>query len=44
MKYYNLERLHLANGDKTPVSYESSLKKVSGWSWPANFNWRHVLY
>jgi len=30
MKYYNLERLHSTNGDKTPVSYENSLKKVSG--------------
>lgn len=32
MKYYNLERLHSTNGDNTPVSYEKSLKKVSGWS------------
>lgn len=32
MRYYNLERLHSANGDKTPVSYEKSLKKVSGWT------------
>ena len=32
MKYYNLERLHSSNGDQTPVSFENSLKKVSGWS------------
>ncbi|OUR88717.1 transposase [Gammaproteobacteria bacterium 42_54_T18] len=32
MRYYNLERLHTANGDESPVSYENSLKKVSGWS------------
>ena len=30
MRYYNLERLHTANGDLSPVEYEqSSLKKVS---------------
>lgn len=30
MRYYNLERLHTANGDLTPVEYEqSSLRKVS---------------
>ena len=32
MKYYNLERLHTANGDQSPISYENSLKKVSGLS------------
>lgn len=32
MKYYNLERLHSANGNMSPISYENSLKKVSGWS------------
>lgn len=32
MRYYNLERLHSANGDMSPVNYENSLKKVSGWS------------
>ena len=32
MKYYNLERLHTANGDQSPISYENSLRKVSGWS------------
>ena len=30
MKYYNLERLHTANGDQSPINYENSLKKVSG--------------
>jgi len=29
IRYYNLERLHTANGDKTPVDYEYELKKVS---------------
>lgn len=32
MKYYNLERLHTANGDQSPINYENSLKKVSGWT------------
>lgn len=32
IKYYNLERLHSANGDMSPVNYENSLRKVSGWS------------
>jgi len=30
MKYYNLERLHTANADQSPINYENSLKKVSG--------------
>ena len=30
IKYYNLERLHSANGNMTPAEYENSLKKVSG--------------
>lgn len=30
MRYYNLERLHTANGDQSPINYENSLKKVSG--------------
>lgn len=30
MRYYNLERLHTANGDLSPANYENSLKKVSG--------------
>ncbi|HDM8244067.1 TPA: IS3 family transposase, partial [Vibrio campbellii] len=29
MRYYNLERLHSANNDMSPVNYEKSLKKVS---------------
>lgn len=32
MRYYNLERLHSANGDQSPVNYENTLRKVSGWS------------
>jgi len=32
MKYYNQERLHTANGDMSPIKYEISQKKVSGWS------------
>jgi putative transposase len=32
MRYYNLERLHTANGDQSPVNYENSLKKVSSWA------------
>jgi putative transposase len=32
MRYYNLERLHSANGDLSPIDYENSLRKVSGWS------------
>ncbi len=30
MRYYNLERLHTANGDQSPINDENSLKKVSG--------------
>lgn len=30
MRYYNLERLHTANGDQSPINYEHSLTKVSG--------------
>jgi putative transposase len=29
MKYYNLERLHSANGDLSPVEFENSQLKVS---------------
>jgi len=32
MRYYNLERLHTKNGDQSPINYENSLKKVSGWT------------
>ncbi len=30
MRYYNLDRLHTANGDQSPINDEKSLKKVSG--------------
>lgn len=32
MKYYNLDRLHTANGDCSPVEYEEQFRKVSGWT------------
>ncbi len=32
MRYYNLKRLHSSNGDLSPINYENSLKKVSGWT------------
>ena len=32
MRYYNLDRLHTANGDQSAIHYENSLKKVSGWT------------
>jgi len=32
MRYYNLNRLHSANGDLSPIHYENSLRKVSGFS------------
>lgn len=32
MRYYNLERLHSSNGDLSPINYENSLEKVSGWT------------
>jgi putative transposase len=32
IKYYNHDRLHTSNGDISPVNFELSLKKVSGWS------------
>ena len=41
MKYYNQDRLHTANGDMSPIKYEMSLKKVSGWSWPEHFKARN---
>lgn len=31
MKYYNLERLHSANEDMSPIEYENQFRKVSGW-------------
>lgn len=30
MRYYNLDRLHSANGDLSPINFELSKKKVSG--------------
>ncbi|MBT3202690.1 MAG: IS3 family transposase [Gammaproteobacteria bacterium] len=32
MRYYNFDRLHTTNGDQSPINYENSLKKVSGWT------------
>jgi putative transposase len=32
MRYYNLVRLNTKNGDQSPIKYENSLKKVSGWT------------
>jgi putative transposase len=32
MKYYNVDRLHSANLDQSPIEFESSFRKVSGWS------------
>jgi putative transposase len=32
MKYYNVERLHSANADQSPIEFENSFRKVSGWS------------
>ena len=32
MKYYNVDRLHAANGSMSPTNFEKSQKKVSGWS------------
>lgn len=31
MKYYNLKRLDSANNDQSPVEYENSIRKASGW-------------
>ncbi|GGP88235.1 hypothetical protein GCM10009410_22540 [Shewanella ulleungensis] len=32
MKYYNVERLHSANADQSPIDFEISFRKVSGWT------------
>lgn len=32
MKYYNFDRLHSANDSMSPIDYENSPKKVSGFS------------
>jgi len=37
MKYYNVERLHSANADQSPIDFEISFRKVSGWTWPEQF-------
>ena len=34
MKYYNVDRLHSANLDQSPIEFENSFRKVSGWSGP----------
>ena len=36
MKYYNLDQLHTANGDISPVNFENSWIKVSGLGWPVH--------
>ena len=33
IKYYNLDRLHTANGGVSPINFESSQIKVSGFTW-----------
>ena len=37
MRYYNLERLHSANGDLSPIHYENAQQKVSGYARPEHF-------
>jgi putative transposase len=32
IKYYNVERLHSSNDDRSLVEYENSFRKVSGWT------------
>ncbi|MFT7260717.1 MAG: putative transposase [Glaciecola sp.] len=32
IKYYNVEWLHSSNDDQSPVEYERSFRKVSGWT------------
>lgn len=32
MRYYNFARLHSANDDLSPIEFENSIRKVSGWS------------
>ena len=38
IKYYNLERLHSANNDLSPVEFENSQVKVSSLGWPVQFD------
>jgi hypothetical protein len=45
MRYYNLKRLHTANGDLSPVKYEQiSLKKVSWISYAEHFAFLVFLF
>jgi putative transposase len=32
IKYYNQERLHSSNGTQSPIEFENSFRKVSGWT------------
>lgn len=32
MKYYNLERLHTANENMSPIEFENQFREVSGWA------------
>lgn len=32
LRYYNLDRLHSANDDLSPIEFENSIRKVSGWT------------
>jgi putative transposase len=32
MKYYNVDRLHSANLVQSPIEFEKSFRKVSGWT------------
>ncbi|TNZ86676.1 hypothetical protein CGK40_24460 [Vibrio parahaemolyticus] len=34
VRYYNLDRLHSANDDLSPIEFENSITKVSGWTRP----------
>lgn len=39
MAYYNIRRLHTANGEQSPINHEDSLNKVSCWTWPVQLSW-----
>jgi putative transposase len=32
MRYYNLDRLHSAHDDLSPIEFENSIRKVFGWT------------
>lgn len=34
IKYYSVDRLHTANGEVSPINFETSQKKVYGFAWP----------